>query len=159
MGSYFIMKKLIFCFLFSILFALEGNAQLTKPEPVYGTDVTIAEFNKVGGGVGFLFEIGRASRGCRGWGICDVIAFWIVIYKGAPVTQTQAISYVEGIKGNEHIIIKINNKLDENKFDSNFYLDKDLLSTDRKATIKKGIYKLDNSIGSFGGYKIPVNIN
>jgi hypothetical protein len=153
------MKKLLFGLIATVMMSVSGNAQ-TKAEPEYGTDVTISEYNKVagGGGVGFLFEIGRASKYCRRVGICDVVAFWIVIYKQVAPTGNQLSVGIKGEKGNEYITLQLNNHLDPTKFDTTFYVDQDIKSN-KDITIKKGAYEIDNSIGAFGGYKIPVTVN
>lgn len=132
---------------------------MAKIEPEYGKDVTISDYAKIkGAGIGFLFDLGRASRRCRGFGICDVVAFWIVIYKGPPPTSNQVVVEIKGEKDDEYLMIQLNNALDSEKFDTNFYVDEDLSSPKNEATIKKGDYALDKSIGDFGGYKIPVTV-
>jgi hypothetical protein len=153
------MKKLIFGLIATIMFSLNTNAQTTKSEPVYGKDVTISSSNKIkGAGVGFLLDLGRASRKCRGFGVCDVVAFWIVIYKGAPANSNQLVADIKGEKGGEYLLLELNTPLNSEIFDTNFYIDNDLTSKENQATITKGIYSLDPSIGNFGGYKIPVSV-
>lgn len=131
---------------------------MAKKEPEYGTDVTLSDSKVKGVGVGFLFELGRASRRCRGFGICDVIAFWVVIYKGPKPTSHQLVAEIKGEKGKEYLLLELNNHLNSKEFDTDFYVDDDLSSSKDEATIKKGIYALKDSIGNFGGYKIPVTV-
>ena len=153
------MKKFIFGLIALVMFGFVGNAQSTT-EPLYGKDVTISNSNLgKSAGVGFLLDLGRSSRHCRGFGICDVVAFWIVIYKGAPPTSNQVVVDVKGEKGNEFLLVELNNSLNPLDFDTNLYVDSDLKSIDNEAVIKRGTYKLDSTIGNFGGYKIPVTSN
>ena len=136
------------------MFSFIGNAQTTRTEPEYGSDVKIS--NSVVGKtaeIGFLIDIGRASKHCRRFGFCDVVLFWIVIYKGAPANANQIVLDIKGESGNQYLLIELNDRLDPNKFDTNFYVDNNLTSKNNEATIIKGIYKLDSLIGKYGGYK------
>jgi hypothetical protein len=149
---------MLFGLIATFMMSFNGNAQTTKVEPEYGTDITLSDYKVNGGGVGFLFDLGRASKRCRGFGICDVVAFWIVIYKQVEPKNNQLSVGIKGEKGKEYIMLQLNNNLDPTKFDTNFYIDQDII-TNKDITVKKGTYNIDKTIGAFGGYKIPVTIN
>lgn len=152
---------MFFSIVVMLIFGFGANAQ-NKIEPVYNQDITFVANSRIdGAGVGFLLDLGRASRACKGFGVCEIVACWLVIYDGKMATPTsnQIITVTGGQKGSEHLTLELNNSLDPTKFDTNFYIDADLTSSGNEAVIKKGTYVLDRSIGKFGGYKIPVIVN
>lgn len=151
---------MIFSIIVMLIFGFSVNAQ-NKIEPTYNQDITFITSSKIdGAGIGFLLELGRASRSCRGFGVCHIVACWITIYDGKITpTKNQIITSVTGQKGNEYITLELSKSLDSTIFDTTFYIDKDLTPTGNEAVIKKGSYVLDLTIGKFGGYKIPVTVN
>lgn len=71
----------------------EGGNDLQDPKEITKADVSFVNYSKLlkersltsrmevdGGGVGFEFTLGRKSRDCRGFGVCELTAFWIEIY-------------------------------------------------------------------------------
>jgi len=153
------MKKLVLGLIATVMFSFVASAQTDKSEPNYGSDVTVSTSNlKKGIGVGFLIDIGRASRHCRGFGFCEVVLFWVDIYKGVPTSSNQIVVDIKGEKEDLYVLLVLDNELDSDKFDTNFYIDTDLISKNKEATIIKGAYFLDKSIGKYGGYKIPVTV-
>ncbi|AFR35934.1 hypothetical protein [Riemerella anatipestifer] len=122
-----------------------------------------------GGGAGFSFILGRQSRNCNGFGVCEVTAFWIEIYtrsvnsdKLARSTDkftgliTKSSSTVGELNDSEYCaLLVLENKIDETKFNTSFTVDKDVYVED-KYVIKRGVYPLDKSIGENGGYKLDV---
>ncbi|WP_292008543.1 hypothetical protein [Chryseobacterium sp.] len=114
-----------------------------------------------GGGVGFAFDLGRASKGCMGFGVCRLAAFWITIIwnKDAtranyPYTGLIRESYSDPSKYAAYI--ELNNTMDPNQYDTSlFYVDEDI-DVNNKYVIKAGVYQLDNSIGDYGGYELSV---
>jgi len=143
------MKKLLFSLIATVFFGFIGSAQ-ENLEPVYGDDVTVLSSES---STGIFIDLGRPSRRCRGFGIC--------IRKPKPKIETE-------LKGNSvnlpiiktdkemYILVELNSFFDEKKFDTNFYVDEDITSTEDKLVIIKNIYKLDKTIGKFGGYKVLI---
>ncbi len=62
---------------------------------------------------------------------------------------------LKNINNQYFIFLKLDNYLDPSVYDTNFYIDENI--THENITINNGIFVLDNTIGEFGGYKIPVN--
>lgn len=56
------------------------------------------------------------------------------------------------------VLIELSESFDETKFDTNFYVDGNIMSKDGTITFVGGVYALDKSIGKFGGYKIAVKL-
>lgn len=106
-------------------------------------------------------EWGRASRDCRGWGLCN--AEWFewgreVNYNGngngyaAPlqIDDTTGKYYLDILLGAESTIPE--NLLDL-KIDAEFELDT-TLEIGKKLIFKQGTYHFDSTLGEFGGIKI-----
>ncbi|WP_419868202.1 hypothetical protein [Chryseobacterium sp. CT-SW4] len=113
-----------------------------------------------GGGVGFAFDLGRASRNCFGFGVCRLAAFWITIIWTKDATRANY-PYTGLIRENYDdptkyaAYIELNNAMDPNQFDTSFYVDQDI-DVNNEYVIKAGVYQLDNSIGEYGGYELEV---
>ncbi len=173
------MKKLFFLALLTlVMFSCNRNEQYQN-EPLQeltSKDISFVNYTKIlnnevlnikvpsGGSVGFEFTLGRKSRNCHGFGICELTAFWVEIYKGGQ-SENPADSKFTGLiieeeassesKTAAKALLVLDNDIDENTYDTTFYVDEDVyLGTDY--IIMKGEYQLDNSIGNFGGYSIPV---
>lgn len=117
---------------------------------------------KGGGNVSFTFRLGRVSKNCAGWGICELKAFGAQIVgpkvtisldpKQPPFDDSELNThkaYYEFETGNEL------DGLDDTTFyvDENFYVTDD---EDNSFKIHQGEYDFDPSIGEFGGYFLKV---
>lgn len=118
-----------------------------------------------GGGVGFEFILGRKSRNCHGFGICEVSAFWIDIWESKDeklsennftglITKTSNLS-VKYLNSNEYSAFLFLAKEIDNRYDTAFIIDEDVF-VDKRYIIKKGIYLLDDTLGKYGGYQLNV---
>jgi hypothetical protein len=97
---------------------------------------------------------GRTSRNCDGWGLCNFQSCW----NCEPFGKYSGTIEVDDVTKEGYLYVsldpseEIQNKAIQNK--EIFYVDKDL--EDKNATVHKGEYKFDSSIGKNGGYKISV---
>ncbi|MDO5616776.1 MAG: hypothetical protein Q4G16_11330 [Cruoricaptor ignavus] len=120
-----------------------------------------------GGGVGFEFSLGRQSRNCNGFGVCQLTAFWVEIYKtSTPLKSDSKFTgvitknklFTESGKSSEvgyNAFLVLENKIDKSLFNTDFYIDKDI-NVDNKYIVKEGVYLLDETLGDYGGYKLDV---
>lgn len=186
------MRKIVLSFI-SLSFLLscnrESNNDLTKVEPTKN-DVSFIGYSKIiksypklkqqpfgtsskndlrvdGVNVGFEFELGRKSRNCHGFGLCELSAFWIDIYsdKGdkiiskenkstGVITKTSNIVFEDN--GNEYgAFLFLANNVDDEKFDMTLVIDEDI-RVNNQYIVKKGSYHLDERLGDFGGYQLGV---
>lgn len=115
-----------------------------------------------GGGVGFAFAIGRGSKGCQGFGICRLVAVWIVIVwndkdsSEYPFTGLITTNNEDESKYSAYVTLK--QSIDDTQYDTTFYVDEDIqVNSDQgNYIIKAGVYQLDKSLGNYGGYALDV---
>ena len=100
------------------------------------------------------FTIGRKSRKCHGFGICKVKSVTITLKNTESRDDTFAIEEINGIK---YAVLKLTNNLDENRFDTNLYVDELISDEETDLSLPEGIYQLDATIGEFGGYRVLLN--
>lgn len=149
------MKNLFVALIATFIYCAESQAQNALKEPTVNIDVYVK--NQVfpeGSTNKMSFRLGRASRSCFRFGVCEIIIFGWTIYNKGTVNLT-----IESPLSNPFTIIELSKELDGTKFDTNFYVDEAIKTKDGKITVVKGIYKLNKSIGKFGGYKVPLVIN
>lgn len=113
--------------------------------------------------ISFTFRLGRASKNCAGFGVCELSALGVSIVEG-PIKITVTHSFEDdandfdlGLKAS--YLLTSANELD-GMDDTTFYVDKDFYSADKEGTrsiFHKGEYRFDPSLGEFGGYAIDVN--
>ena len=111
-----------------------------------------------GGVLTFTMDIGRKSRGCRGFGICQLSAFGIEIVSLPTSPMGRIIKNDNGIY---QARIDLNAKVDDNSFDTIFYIDEDIIVPymGKIYTFKKGEYNLQYTDDSeFGSYFITVDV-
>lgn len=139
--------------------------------PVYGKDISFSfaqtNFNKVEEPtiqlIDVVLDIGRKSRDCRGIGVCK---FRVCVPKCMSAIDLNKQNVISGklklplnnknSSTKKTMKIYLNNSLDSS-FDSNFYIDSDMVYDN--FILSKGVYKLDPSLGEYGGYEIPLEIN
>lgn len=113
-------------------------------------------------------EWGRKSKDCRGWGLCN--ASWFqpcTEKKNTSASDSKKIKsfatevYKEKTTGNFFILLALNKPIPEeiNVSDLLFRIDEDIFldtekSLGRKLIFKTGLYKFDETVDEFGGYKI-----
>lgn len=118
------------------------------------------------GSISFTFRLGRVSRDCGGFGVCELSAVGVTIVQG-PVHITVShnldpdapdFSLNGAYKLNSAEELDAAGELNGDG-DTTFYIDQDFYSSDEdgdKYLFHKGAYKFDPSIGEFGGYPIDV---
>lgn len=145
---------------------IDGNAKLKLLKQQGKKQSSIKESAMIdGGSVGFEFTIGRKSRGCQGFGICELTAFWIEIY-GKEKDKLSESDYTGIITKTNNIIFQDNGEeygaflflaeeINNEKFDTTLVIDEDI-RVNNNYIVKKGLYQLDKRLGDFGGYKLDV---
>jgi len=105
--------------------------------------------------VDFTFTLGRKSKRCQGFGVCEIVFLGLVIIEGpekpkASIEETERGDFVAKFFLTEGI-----NPPEE---DTNLYIDEDMTESydGYEYTIKAGVYPLDINLGEFGGYLISV---
>ncbi|WP_068595712.1 hypothetical protein [Vaginella massiliensis] len=137
---------------------VEQTAELQgKKSPVIGEDIFFRSDYKEdvtkGGGVTFVFDIGRrSSPTCKGFGICRLAAFGIWIVVQPKANQAIGIDKQSSLK---FITIELESPIDPAEFDTRFYVDEEIIDDNGNYKIKAGVYNLDSTIGLYGGYKLP----
>lgn len=115
---------------------------------------------KLNGNVSFSFRLGRVSKRCAGFGICELSALGVTIVEGPiKVTVTHSLDPQVPdfqLKG----YYELNSAEDlKDLDDTTFYVDQDFYSADEdgvRYVFHKGEYTLDPTIGKYGGYAIDV---
>lgn len=124
---------------------------------------TTGKANLIGGGVGFSFILGRKSKNCAGFGVCELVAFWIDIYtknqneedlpfSGVIIERNSANGKVVDADAYLELAIDVNDE----EYDTNFYVDEDIYFNNNQYVIKSGVYEKDNNYGQYGGYRLNV---
>ncbi len=136
----------------------------SKKEPELNIDFTISgktSENKLFG-IGTTWTIGRRSLNCRRLGICKLESVTIIIKKSnninnGKLNENNVFTELQKNNGEYFAIFELDNFLDSSIYDTNFYIDETI--NNGKIIVNQGIYELDETIGDFGGYKIPVTYN
>ncbi|PQJ20795.1 hypothetical protein [Tenacibaculum sp. SG-28] len=165
--------------LLCILFSCDANNDLknktTILEEDIASEVTFKEIEKSKvtnskwcGHIVSWDEWGRKSKDCRGWGLCN--ASWFQPCKEKKNTSASESKKIKSFatevyreKNTEEyfILLALNKPIPKgiNSNDLLFRIDKDIIletekSLGHKLTFKTGVYKFDETIDEFGGYKI-----
>ncbi|MBC7524637.1 MAG: hypothetical protein H7239_09390 [Flavobacterium sp.] len=105
-------------------------------------------------------EWGRASRDCRGWGLCN--ADWFPGDRGVNYENGNGYAtylQIDDTTGKYYLEVKLaaESTIPENlldlKIDADFELDT-TLEIGQKLIFKQGTYHFDSTLGEFGGIKI-----
>ncbi|WP_018675308.1 hypothetical protein [Riemerella columbina] len=123
---------------------------------------------------GFEFILGRKSRGCRGFGICEVTMIWIDIwnskdtlksdgsankFKGVIVknknTKTDNTKNLNNVGSVYTGYVILDHEIQIEGFDSTLYVDEDIIF-DNKYIIKSGAYPLSKKLGNYGGFELNI---
>lgn len=113
--------------------------------------------------VSFTFRLGRVSKNCGGFGVCELSALGVTIVEG-PIKITVSHSFDEGAPDFDSglkasYLLNSADELDGME-DKTFYVDQDFYSSDEDGVnyiFHKGEYIFDPNLGEFGGYAINVN--
>ncbi|MFD2698482.1 hypothetical protein ACFSQ0_10800 [Mesonia sediminis] len=118
------------------------------------------------GGIRFVVvEIGKKSKDCKKIGVCRFCMF-CEANPGLPDEKVAEIvdeaienaqNQAQGLPHDSHLIFKLNEPLDSNIYDTNFYIDEDLYAEDDTSFyLPASSYPLELNIGEFGGYRVPI---
>lgn len=161
-------KSIVLIYIFLIAFITvscdNSNKKNSLIEPELFNDFTLidasnqASFNTNRNvGVGTVWTIGRKSKNCHRLGICKLDKIIINVNKSQRVLEdNEVFSNIVFYNGSPFIISMLDRELDPTIYDTNLYIDEDLIDED--LLVNQAIIPLDNSIGSYGGYLIPLNI-
>ena len=150
------MKKLFLLFILVAYSCSEEPANDLKT-PQYGKDITLTAINKNSAKKDdeskiIIVKLGRTSKKCVGFGFCRVC----VICGDAKLDENIIHVPVNQDDNEEFIELHLDNELGE-EFDSNLYVDEDLIDNETgDLIISENIYELDSSLGLFGGYRIDL---
>lgn len=146
---------------------VETDGIIEKQEPTLN-DVSFSNFSKITSTQsainlentfineenGLKITLGRKSRNCFGFGICEIGFDSMImsdeIYSTYSTSQSNQPKLPE-LKYNEFIFL--DKELDDNIFDTTLIIEEDIV-VNNQYLVKKGEYQLDKSIGKFGGYKL-----
>lgn len=129
---------------------MSDNSQFAKRTPRQEGVVSIVIFE---------FSIGRESRGCKGFGVCDFEWFpGFKVSKGDVYERAEVWKYEDGTYDLEfYVDEEVSDPTDPSL---NIVVDNDLVSgampDNTVLYIKAGTYAFDPSLGDHGGYNIPV---
>lgn len=157
------MKNLSILALIVILFLLplsctETDNEYSNREPSAGESVffnrEITNESNRGGGVTFVFDIGRKSKDCKGLGICKLAAFgvWIVTKENQAVAD---IIKDTPIPEKYYAFLELEQPFDS-AYDSTLFVEDEIIDEDGEYKVVQGVYNLDLTIGLYGGYKIDI---
>lgn len=108
----------------------------------------------------FEFSIGRESKGCKGWGICDFE--WFPDFNNGRVTsgdnysRAEVWKYADGTYDLEFYLTNPDGANDPIVVESD--LVSGITSEGTRLYIKAGSYSFDAGLGENGGYNIPVYV-
>ncbi|USL96005.1 hypothetical protein D1J36_002530 [Riemerella anatipestifer] len=189
------MKKLIFTCLVSCVLLVscrQDKGFVDKDEfqtnsALISKQVSFSDFSKTktileesgiisenGMGAGFEFVLGRKSRDCHGFGICEVTMIWIDIwnskdtlksngttntFKGVIVKNKNIQSEnINNFKNDDRIYtgyVILDDKIQIEGFDTTLYVDEDI-NVNNKYIIKSGAYPMIKKLGDYGGYELRI---
>jgi len=159
--TYLSVLTLLFINLFLFSCSDRENIEMSqKKEPELFEDFNLIDGNnsdnaKEGPGVKVTLTIGRKSKNCRKIGICKVKEVTIIIKKSKDLENLTF--NAKEINGQNYLILALTSKLNSLEFDTNFYVDTDIIDEESGIVVPKGIYNLDDTIGNYGGYKVLFN--
>ncbi len=165
------MKKLaLLCFVVAFCMAC-SNETPENSEFKYGTDfafVNSGNESNVGNRlvlpfIEIILEIGRKSRNCLGIGICDGNV--CVPSCGNITSGVVSAVYSDNFSDEQtinmgYVILSLENA-PPTPGSLTFYVDEDILvgsDANHSYTFLQGSYSFDSSVGSYGGYIIPLKI-
>ena len=138
---------------------MQRDDLMLSNDNVNGSPIDSSTFNKGKPGVGvvFSFILGRQSKNCRGFGVCEVIFIGIVIIE---LPEQPKASFEETDEGMFVAKFLLKEGMSPPEEDTNFYIDRDIIEVydGHEYTIKEGVYAFDSSLGDFGGYIIDADI-
>ena len=153
------MKKLFLVCSLSLCFVACTERVEQIPEVIASQNVqaSIESENPRAVVVSFTFTPGRQSKDCKGFGVCELVAFGIGIIELPPKPETPKADIFAESNGKftAHYLLAEANQLS----DTTLYIDNDLTGTDendQSYIIKSGAYAIDYSMGEFGGYVMDV---
>lgn len=101
-------------------------------------------------------EWGRASRDCDGWGLCNFYSCWFCEEPGQYSGKVEVDDITN--EGFLYITLDPTESIQNDAIlgESIFYVDEDIDNS--IATIHRGEYDFDSTIGEYGGYKIDITV-
>ena len=160
-----VLKLLVILLVFGVNSCSNEDNVNSLKSPEYGKDVTLIAIDdnqlnpdgesKVSDDASkvLIVKLGRKSKNCFKFGICEVCAFCGEARVDAgnnievPVNEDNSGEYIE---------LHLGNDLGD-EFDSNIYIDEDLYDENSgELLFSQGVYSIDDSLGSFGGYRIAL---
>lgn len=139
----------------------ENTIETQKREPELFADFNLIDGNyskstsKRNPGVKVTLTIGRKSRNCSRIGICKVKEVTIQL-KNSKDLDDMTFTTKE-IQGQNYLILALTSFLDSSKFDTNLYVDEDIIDEESGIIIPAATYEIDNYVGNYGGYKVLLN--
>ncbi len=135
----------------------ENIVESQKIEPELYTNFNLidgssANLAKKDPGIKVTLSVGRKSKNCKKVGICKVKEITIEYLNSEPLEGMTFVS--EQIDGQNYLILALTSDLDSDKFDTNFYIDEDVIDEESGLVIPVGTYNLDDTVGNYGGYKV-----
>lgn len=109
---------------------------------------------KGGGGFEVVLDIGRPSRGCIGFGVCNLTIGIVIISHKLDENQATAL-WVEN--GNQDFAqLELEAPLPSG-LSTNIIIEQDVVDSNSGYYIPAGTYSLNSNIGNFGGYLLPLH--
>lgn len=142
-----------------------GCSERTEVIPAMESDMTnhtneeiIAKANgKPGVVASFIFTLGRQSRDCKGFGVCEVVFLGIAIIEMPDKPEEKVAEIIASETGDLMGIYLLDEPLELE--DDNFYIDTDFTESDEEGNrymIMSGIYEFNPELGNYGGYQFDV---
>lgn len=97
---------------------------------------------------------GRANHNCRKAGLCNIRIETVEIEfgfgKSAPIFTDE--------DGNMFAEVLVDGDLEFEGASTDFYIDEDIIAEyeDELYRVQAGVFEIDDSMGTMGGYKIPI---
>lgn len=104
-------------------------------------------------------EWGRASKNCKGWGLCNFDSCWSCDINDRPGGHRGKVFYNDETgEGTLTIALDFTEEIQAEaiKWQLPFTIDEDIVRD--KVTLRKGIYLFEPKVGEHGGYLIDVQV-
>lgn len=108
-------------------------------------------YQRGGGGFEIVIDLGRPSRGCRGFGVCELTIGITIISHRLNSNQVAALKVQSNNK--EFAQLELDAPIIGS---SDLIVENDVIDYNSNIYIPAGTYSLNSSIGSFGGYLLPL---
>lgn len=110
---------------------------------------------KGGIGGGIVIDLGRPSKGCKGFGVCEItIGITIYDYTNHKKPNQAYALWIEE-NNNEFAKLELAEPIASN-LSTELIVENDVVDPTGEYYIPSGSYNLDSSIGTYGGYLLPL---